>query len=1080
MECMIPPQLLQPPRTVVALVNLKENHHLFIPPLVGEEEPEGARYQLPTQLEFRVISADLGQPFPKKKERKNSQTEAYVPPGILQSYWLTKHTCQLPAVMAVLFQWDDEGDWRQRETHIRNQMEAIKYNHRTRSIKYLVVLVQRKASQLDPAVADERLRSMKQHSDLDSKNMVVVSLDSLAGSMPQLRNHLADLAIAYYNEEAARIKAQMKRLNPATQRSLFVRYHFKVAFMNEFKHDLASAVVHYKHAYDALASMKHPLSRIHEFKSMAEILTFKVVQLQLASQEVCTQHFFRLIRDYRQYSGDPRRVFEHFEWLSRQYTIMAQLMAQQPQEMIPPHVEDATFFYEGAFANAMERKQWANRLCTASPGEGSGPAQGDNQTGPLEKQQPVWVGQRATIVINDPDMLAADISELEVQDAIRAESSVDHSAILMRLLGEAIEFVSKRNLKRTMMSISIKMGTELFAAQQYQRAKDLLEPVAAFYRKECWWSLLTPVTNTCSLCSWHLSQVRDYIWDTLELLPACMNDSNDQKHKMQQVVMELLDTPAKYKEVFGDYQALMPICYAVNQSFPLVSARVQWSVPSVHAKNSVKLAIAFTNHAEHPLPVAGIDLTFSDPRLNQPVSLEQPVLLEPESEAAFCLVMDLVVIQELTVEELHLHLGHAPNKLRLDYALKSEHAGAGSWNTGTALAKLQSAELNKGPSKHVHDNELCSVMLERPMVQVLPPPATLVLEVEHQAPVLLFEDFNINLSISTNADQLSSGRISFGLPEGAKDELQILDAEKQVLDEILLSDMLPGTRLEVPIWLRATVGVGTVLTVSCGYTTHQGFNQLVQIPVELAFKNPVHVQFHFLDAASGLELQPATLPDGSSAAQLNPGSNVIMLAQFTCSSQHALQLLSITPELSFGTASELNGIEQSGLVLEPNDGFSASWLLVPAPNQLEPSHLTVAHLELCYKRGHGTSDQHNPNPKGHGTSDQHPQAQFSVPIPAISTPKLPVEAYLSPGPEQYVCGEAASMTVHISNLSSVGLKFLISVDMSQDFLVSGPTRLHTPQPVSYTHLRAHETPEHLVCRLLLEKKKKKNLRHSSS
>ena len=27
--------------------------------------------------------------------------------------------------------------------------------------------------------------------------------------------------------------------------------------------------------------------------------------------------------------------------------------------------------------------------------------------------------------------------------------------------------------------------------------------------------------------------------------------------------------------------------------------------------------------------------------------------------------------------------------------------------------------------------------------------------------------------------------------------------------------------------------------------------------------------------------------------------------------------------------------------------------------------------------------------------------------------------------------------------------------------------------VSYTHLRAHETPEHLVCRLLLEKKKHK-------
>ena len=33
-------------------------------------------------------------------------------------------------------------------------------------------------------------------------------------------------------------------------------------------------------------------------------------------------------------------------------------------------------------------------------------------------------------------------------------------------------------------------------------------------------------------------------------------------------------------------------------------------------------------------------------------------------------------------------------------------------------------------------------------------------------------------------------------------------------------------------------------------------------------------------------------------------------------------------------------------------------------------------------------------------------------------------------------------------------------------------------PVSYTHLRAHETGRNLVCRLLLEKKKKKD-KHNS-
>src|SRR5664279_6255565 len=36
-----------------------------------------------------------------------------------------------------------------------------------------------------------------------------------------------------------------------------------------------------------------------------------------------------------------------------------------------------------------------------------------------------------------------------------------------------------------------------------------------------------------------------------------------------------------------------------------------------------------------------------------------------------------------------------------------------------------------------------------------------------------------------------------------------------------------------------------------------------------------------------------------------------------------------------------------------------------------------------------------------------------------------------------------------------------------------PTLSAVPAPVSYTHLRAHETDSYLVCRLLLEKKKTK-------
>src|SRR5678809_1659384 len=42
---------------------------------------------------------------------------------------------------------------------------------------------------------------------------------------------------------------------------------------------------------------------------------------------------------------------------------------------------------------------------------------------------------------------------------------------------------------------------------------------------------------------------------------------------------------------------------------------------------------------------------------------------------------------------------------------------------------------------------------------------------------------------------------------------------------------------------------------------------------------------------------------------------------------------------------------------------------------------------------------------------------------------------------------------------------------------SPPVATRRPSPVSYTHLRAHETGRNLVCRLLLEKKKKKHKNH---
>ena len=57
--------------------------------------------------------------------------------------------------------------------------------------------------------------------------------------------------------------------------------------------------------------------------------------------------------------------------------------------------------------------------------------------------------------------------------------------------------------------------------------------------------------------------------------------------------------------------------------------------------------------------------------------------------------------------------------------------------------------------------------------------------------------------------------------------------------------------------------------------------------------------------------------------------------------------------------------------------------------------------------------------------------------------------------------------------STLTLQTILHLPNKKVLYVSGEESAHQLKTVSYTHLRAHETSLHLVCRLLLEKKKKK-------
>ena len=74
----------------------------------------------------------------------------------------------------------------------------------------------------------------------------------------------------------------------------------------------------------------------------------------------------------------------------------------------------------------------------------------------------------------------------------------------------------------------------------------------------------------------------------------------------------------------------------------------------------------------------------------------------------------------------------------------------------------------------------------------------------------------------------------------------------------------------------------------------------------------------------------------------------------------------------------------------------------------------------------------------------------------LKKPYYTTEAICSSGISEY---ERMEQVQEMSQRTAVDLINLIDINAQNK------------DSVSYTHLRAHETPEHLVCRLLLEKKK---------
>eukprot|EP00658_Telonema_sp_P-2_P005456 TRINITY_DN12033_c0_g1_i2.p1 TRINITY_DN12033_c0_g1~~TRINITY_DN12033_c0_g1_i2.p1 ORF type:complete len:310 (+),score=23.03 TRINITY_DN12033_c0_g1_i2:132-1061(+) len=110
-----------------------------------------------------------------------------------------------------------------------------------------------------------------------------------------------------------------------------------------------------------------------------------------------------------------------------------------------------------------------------------------------------------------------------------------------------------------------------------------------------------------------------------------------------------------------------------------------------------------------------------------------------------------------------------------------------------------------------------------------------------------------------------------------------------------------------------------------------------------------------------------------------------------------------------------------------------------------PSNVIVAVKSEANKRNDPDQRPHSKSPPATNQTPLDPAAGEGLPKPSLKTARIPSEC-------------ANAIVKHVKRDANGNDCGFCKVSLPQG-------------AVSYTHLRAHETPEHLVCRLLLEKKK---------
>ncbi|CAI9110430.1 OLC1v1010446C1 [Oldenlandia corymbosa var. corymbosa] len=553
-----PGELRTPPVALVALVGFPELHAPITAHLHAEQPPINA-LALPDISKISVFA----------RTPKDNSVPVRPVPGILKRDWVSKHRTRIPAVVAALFSSDhvsgDPAQWLQ----VCNDMDNLKAVTKPRNIKLVVAVVTQSSSKDE--ISEDRMLALRKKAEIDAKYVHVFTTNDpleLEQSLNRLRSSLAELANAYYRDEGRRIKSRLERKN-LNSIELHIRCCFKVAVYAEFRRDWAEGLKFYEEAYLSAREMVGsstrlpPIQRLVEIKTVAEQLHFKISTLLMHGGKLAEaiMWFRRHIDTYKKLVGAADASFAHWEWLSRQYIVFAELL--ETSSAVLSDVASATsgiaekltelefysaYYYQAAAQYLKEKSSCLELALSLSE-------HADETDDNDQSVSSVYVGQFVRLVELGEAVVMQPLTDEEfIRYALAEAKRFQASFEIVALLKKSSESYNNHHMLRMASYCGFKMAREYFTAEKFGDAKQSFDIVADLYRREGWVALLWEVLGYLRECSKRIGSLKDFIEHSLEMAALPVSDANGIQSFMDcgpAGPLGLLARETIHKEVFG-------------------------------------------------------------------------------------------------------------------------------------------------------------------------------------------------------------------------------------------------------------------------------------------------------------------------------------------------------------------------------------------------------------------------------------------------------------------------------------------------------------------------------------------------